>query len=115
MELTRHLVLIRHGESELNALSRRVPTYCGQVETPLNEIGREQARIAGQRLAKLDYVKLQAAISSPLARAEETLLLVLEQLSASVEKLPADPRLMERSHGQFEGLAQEVAHRDYPH
>jgi 2,3-bisphosphoglycerate-dependent phosphoglycerate mutase len=115
MELTRHLVLVRHGESELNALSRRVPTYCGQVETPLNDVGRQQACLAGRRVAALEYVSLTAAISSPLKRAEETLSLVLEQLLSPVERLPSDPRLMERSHGQFEGLAQEVAHRDYPH
>jgi 2,3-bisphosphoglycerate-dependent phosphoglycerate mutase len=114
MELTRHLVLVRHGESELNALSRRVPTYCGQVETLLNEVGREQAREAGRRVAGLDYVQLQAAISSPLKRAEETLALVLSQLARPVETLPPDVRLMERSHGQFEGLALEVVHRDFP-
>jgi broad specificity phosphatase PhoE len=120
MELTRHLVLVRHGESELNALSRRIPTYCGQVETPLNDVGREQARLAGRRVAQLGYVELAAAISSPLARAVETLSLVLSELALGelarpIERLPPDPRLMERSHGKFEGLAQEVVHRDYPH
>ena len=70
MELTRHLVLVRHGESELNALSRLAPTYCGQVETPLNDVGRAQAREAGRRVAGLDYVQLQAAISSPLGLRE---------------------------------------------
>src|SRR5687767_15075792 len=115
MDLTRNIVLVRHGESELNALSRRVPTYCGQIETPLNAVGREQARLAGRRVAQLDDVQLQVAISSPLRRAEETLSLVLEELSSPIERLPSDPRLMERSHGKFEGLALEAVHRDYPH
>ena len=38
----RHLVFVRHGESELNAVSRHTRTYCGRVETPLTEKGREQ-------------------------------------------------------------------------
>lgn len=115
MKLTRHVVLVRHGESELNALSRQVPTYCGQVETPLNAVGREQARQAGRRVVELDYLKLSVAISSPLQRAAETLSLVLGQLTAPLPTLPPDPRLMERSHGRFEGLAQDVVYRDYPH
>ena len=115
MGAKRYLVLVRHGESELNALSRQRRTYCGQIETPLNEIGRQQARVAGERVAGLEYLKLAAAVSSPLARAVETLALVQEQLATPVETLPVEPRLMERSHGQFEGLAEEVVHRDYPH
>jgi len=115
MGTIRHLVLIRHGESELNALSRQRRTYCGQIETPLNDTGRQQARTAGHKVAQLDYLGLQAAVSSPLARAVETLALVQRQLAAPVLTLPADSRLMERSHGVFEGLAEEVAHRDYPH
>lgn len=111
----RYLVLIRHGESELNALSRQRRTYCGQIETPLNEVGRQQARVAGQRLARMNYLHLAAAVSSPLARAVETLSLVQQQLATRLETLPAEPRLMERSHGAFEGLAEEIVHRDYPH
>lgn len=111
----RYLVLIRHGESELNALSRQRRTYCGQIETPLNEVGRQQARSAGQQVARLAYLRLAAAVSSPLARAVETLALVQQELETPGETLPVEPRLMERSHGVFEGLAEEVVHREYPH
>jgi len=115
MESLRHLVLIRHGESELNAISRQRRTYCGQVETPLNDVGREQARAAGQKVVALNYLKLRVGVSSPLSRAVETLALVREKLPEPLETLPSDPRLMERSHGLFEGVAEEVVHRDYPH
>jgi probable phosphoglycerate mutase len=115
MTSLRHLILIRHGESELNALSRQRRTYCGQVETPLNPVGRQQARAAGQKVAALDYLELAAAVSSPLTRAVETLAIVQDELPAPLATLPPDPRLMERSHGLFEGLAEEVVHRDYPH
>jgi broad specificity phosphatase PhoE len=111
----RHLVFIRHGESALNALSRTTPTYCGQVETPLTAVGRQQAIAAGQKLAQLGYVEPQSGISSPLTRAVETLSLVASQLASIVSILPPSPHLMERSHGKFEGLAQELVFRDYPH
>ena len=58
----RHLVFIRHGESALNALSRTTRTYCGQVETPLTEVGRQQAIAAGKKLAQLGYVEPKAGI-----------------------------------------------------
>jgi broad specificity phosphatase PhoE len=114
MRLMRHLVLVRHGESELNALNRQTRTYCGQVETPLTEQGREQARTAGRKVAELAYLNSTAAVSSPLQRAEETLAILLGQLAAPIERLPSDPRLMERSHGEFEGLTEEAVQRDYP-
>jgi broad specificity phosphatase PhoE len=111
----RHLVFIRHGESQLNAISRQRRTYCGQIETPLTDRGREQARAAGQRLAALTYVQPRIAISSPLTRAVETLSLVLGELAAEVALHPPAKGLMERSHGQFEGIAEEDIFRDFPH
>jgi broad specificity phosphatase PhoE len=111
----RHLVFIRHGESQLNAISRQRRTYCGQIETPLNDRGREQARAAGQKLVTLSYVQPQFAISSPLARAVETLSLVIGELATEVVLKPPSRGLMERSHGRFEGIAEEDVFRDYPH
>jgi len=111
----RHLVFVRHGESALNALSRTRRTYCGQVETPLTEVGRQQAIEAGKKLAQLRYVEPKSAISSPLTRAVETLSLLADQLAEPVNVLPPSRHLMERSHGKFEGVAEEVVFRDYPH
>ncbi len=111
----RHLVFVRHGESALNALSRTVRHYCGQVETPLTDAGRQQAIGAGKKLAQLGYVEPKSAISSPLARAVETLSLIADQLAPSPSILPPSPNLMERSHGVFEGVPEEIVFRDYPH
>jgi broad specificity phosphatase PhoE len=113
--LMRHLVFIRHGESELNAVNRHTRTYCGQFETPLTDFGRQQARAAGEKVAERAYLSPRAAVSSPLKRAEETLSLVLSRLPADVQLLPPSPGLLERSHGQFEGLAESDVFRDYPH
>ena len=89
--------------------------YCGQVETPLTEVGRQQAIDAGKKLARLAYVEPKCAISSPLARAVETLSLVSGQLSPRPGILPPLASLMERSHGLFEGVAEGILFRDYPH
>ena len=111
----RHFVFVRHGESELNAVNRQTRTYCGQFETPLNERGRQQAIEAGKKLSNLKYVQPKAAVSSPLKRAEETLALLLSQVSPEVPVLPASAGLLERSHGEFEGLCEEHVFRDFPH
>lgn len=111
----RHLVLVRHGESQLNAISRHTRTYCGQYETPLTDRGREQAHAAGHKLSQLTYLAPAAAVSSPLKRAEETLTLLLTRLSRTVPVLPSLVGLLERSHGAFEGLAEEDVFRDWPH
>lgn len=111
----RHLIFVRHGESELNAISRQTRTYCGQVETPLTERGRQQACEAGQKLAGKKHLKPVHAVSSPLKRAQETLALLLGRISHSVEVLPPAVGLMERSHGLFEGLTEEAVFRDHPH
>jgi broad specificity phosphatase PhoE len=114
----RHVVLVRHGESELNALNQTRRVYCGQIETPLTALGRQQAIRAAQEIRQLEFLQIRRAISSPLARAAETLQIMLEQLgptSGQVERLPASPGLMERSHGAFEGLAEEDAFAQYPH
>jgi broad specificity phosphatase PhoE len=111
----RHVVLVRHGESELNAVNQARRVYCGQIETPLTAIGREQAAAAAQRLIALDYLRLRRAISSPLSRAAETLRLMLDRLSQEIDLLPPSPGLMERSHGQFEGRSEEEIFAEFPH
>ena len=59
------LVLIRHGESTANATG----VWQGQLEFPLSEEGRRQARLAGRALAGEAFDGLY---SSPLSRAYET-------------------------------------------
>src|SRR5258707_9977255 len=103
----RHLVLVRHGESQLNAANRLQRIYCGQIETPLTETGRQQALDAVHKINHLKYLRLRRAISSPLERAAETLRLILSRWSDSVETLSPSPGLMERCHGVFEGKSED--------
>jgi broad specificity phosphatase PhoE len=110
----RHVVLLRHGESELNAVNRSKRVYCGQFETPLNERGRQQALAAAQRLSELGYLRLTAAVSSPLERAKETLSLVLSRMPGPIRQLEPSPGLLERSHGAFEGRSEDEVFLEHP-
>ncbi|WP_238016480.1 histidine phosphatase family protein [Dactylosporangium sp. AC04546] len=88
------LVLWRHGQTAWNAGGR----VQGQTDTPLSDIGAEQARVAAPRLAAL---KPTVLIASDLRRAADTAA-ALEALAG----LPVrhDERLRERSFGRWEGL-----------
>jgi 2,3-bisphosphoglycerate-dependent phosphoglycerate mutase len=63
------IFFIRHGQTERNINGRHL---IGQSSTePLNETGRNQAKLLGQRLKK-DGIVLQDVYSSPYSRALET-------------------------------------------
>ena len=64
-------LFLRHGESDWNCQSLCV----GQQDRPLTPLGREQARKA--RRAVADY-RPDAAFTSPLSRARDTAVIVLE-------------------------------------
>ncbi|MGG3282402.1 histidine phosphatase family protein [Paenibacillus solani] len=89
--------LVRHGLTDWNALGK----IQGQTDIPLNEEGRHQARLLGERLLQEPY-RWDFAISSGLSRAEETAKIISSMLN--IPLLPPDSRLRERRYGQIEGL-----------
>jgi broad specificity phosphatase PhoE len=109
------LVLVRHGESQINALNRQTRIFCGQFETPLTVTGREQAREAGKRIANHDSVKIQFVASSCHERARDTASLIATMLPYPVSCLPPHSGLNERSLGSFEGRAEAEVFSEYPH
>lgn len=92
--------LIRHGETEWNALGR----IQGQTDISLNEAGIRQARALAERLKAEDRV-WDAVVSSDLKRARETARILADALG--IPLLPPDPRIRERSFGQAEGTTEE--------
>ncbi|MFN9050555.1 MAG: histidine phosphatase family protein [Planctomyces sp.] len=105
----RHLILLRHGQSRINAAQQTQSIFCGQLDTPLTEIGRQQARDAGRILAESSKYRISHAVSSSLGRAAETLELVLQQLHQPPFRFPARSGFTVRSLGLFEGRpAQDV-------
>jgi probable phosphoglycerate mutase len=98
------LLLIRHGQSTWNR-ERRIQ---GQLDPPLSEEGREQARRLGHRLAGRRFAGFY---SSDLKRAFET----ADAIAAATGAQPkSDPALREIYLGEWEGLdIEEIAAR-YP-
>jgi len=100
-EVTR-IIAIRHGETAWNVDTR----IQGQLDVPLNETGRWQARRLGQAIAE---EPIAAVYASDLARARET-----AQAIAAVSGRPVfdEPGLRERAFGGFEGYTwQEIETR----
>ena len=103
---------IRHGETEWNADGRMQ----GTQDIPLNDIGREQAAIAGSVLADLFARQPRsqqslAFVASPLRRARLTMELVRGVLRLPADDYAVDDRLREIGYGRWEGstLAQMQA------
>ena len=98
------ILLARHGETPWNAEGR----YQGQIDIPLSPAGENQARALG---ARLDGLRIDRAVCSPLARAKTTAQLALGD--ARRDLLLTDSGLMEIGHGEWEGLlASEIRERD---
>ncbi|MBS1124323.1 MAG: phosphoglycerate mutase [Deltaproteobacteria bacterium] len=85
--------LVRHGETEWNAIARMQ----GQLDSPLTALGREHARTSGRLLARLG---VDTVFASPLGRVRETLAILSEHVTVT----PVfDDRLMEWSAGAWSG------------
>lgn len=94
--------LIRHGETQWNAELR----VMGQLDIPLNDVGREQARRTAELLAGERFA---AIYSSDLVRAVETAQIIAAPHRLDVITLP---ELREARYGLWEGLTrQEVLER----
>ena len=96
------ILLARHGETDDNLRPLR---FQGFTDTPLNDVGRQQAAELADRVARDGIVSVW---SSDLARARET----AEVVGRRVGHEPRlDPRLREGYRGRWEGrLFVDVAH-----
>ena len=93
------LVLVRHGESQWNLENR----FTGWVDVPLSEKGIQEAAAAGERLKK-EGLKFDCAFTSDLARAQNTLKLILEKLGQTGIPIEKNQALNERHYGELQGL-----------
>ncbi|MGV0794620.1 glucosyl-3-phosphoglycerate phosphatase [Mycolicibacterium sp. XJ1819] len=90
----RRLVMLRHGQTEYNAGSRMQ----GQLDTDLSELGREQAVVAAEVLAKRQPLMI---VSSDLRRSLDTAVALGERAGMPVQ---VDARLRETHLGEWQGL-----------
>lgn len=95
------IYLARHGLTDWNSEGR----LQGQAETDLNEIGRQQARRNGKRLAELvteperfDFV------ASPTRRTRQTMELIRSEMGLPAAGYRTDPRLIELHFGDWQGF-----------
>jgi probable phosphoglycerate mutase len=89
------IMLVRHGETDWNRVKR---VQGGSSDTPLNGIGREQAKGLADMLAK---EKIKAVYSSPLQRAVVTAKEITGLHNISVE---INPAIREIEAGELEGI-----------
>ncbi len=100
------LVLIRHGESQWNLENR----FTGWVDVPLSPKGIEEAQAAGKKLAAFTFDR---AFSSVLARANETLRIILEAIGQTAIPIENDKALNERMYGELQGLDKAETAKKY--
>ena len=96
------LVVLRHGQTDLNASGR----FQGQADITLNAVGIAQAEAARRRLAGVTF---DAVYSSPLSRALDTARLIRPDAD-----IATDPRLMEIDVGSWSGRTWDEVKAEMP-
>lgn len=101
-----HITFLRHGRS----LADDEQKYEGRYDSPLTEIGREQATQRGKRWQE-EGVHFDQIITSPLIRAHETAKIIAHILGTPVK---ADADWMEFDNRPLAGLTREEGEKRYP-
>jgi 2,3-bisphosphoglycerate-dependent phosphoglycerate mutase len=91
------LILVRHGQSIYNLENR----FTGNLDVALTPLGREEARIAGEKLTSFPFA---IAYTSTLIRAQETLRIILEEIKQTGITIVQNAALNERMYGNLQGL-----------
>jgi broad specificity phosphatase PhoE len=105
--LRRHLILVRHGETEGQSSIR----YHGRTDVPLSELGRAQLRAVRDTLRERHRLaKLEPVFSSPLVRATEGARVVAGESSEII----TIEDFAEVHFGLFEGLTADEIRERYP-
>lgn len=90
------LLLVRHGVTDWNREGR----FQGQLDPPLGDEGRAEARLLARRLSNDEGLRPSRIVSSTLARALGTAEVLGSALGIEVEQ---DARLIEIGQGDWEG------------
>jgi broad specificity phosphatase PhoE len=97
------LLLVRHGESEWNAIGR----WQGWADPPLSEPGERQATVAARAVGAVD-----AVVASDLRRAHRTAEIIAHEIG--VGPVVADASLRERDAGPWTGMTRVEIEREWP-
>lgn len=102
----RRVILMRHGQTDYNAQMR----FQGQIDIPLNAVGREEAAAAARYLVRSESLRAEMAegavkiVASPLIRAADTAAALAGELGLAEDAITYDEDLKERAYGNWEGL-----------
>ena len=91
------LTLIRHGRSTYNLAN----LFTGNVDAPLTLLGEAEALAAGKKIKDFIY---NAAYTSMLIRAQETLRIILEEIQQITIPIIKNVALDERMYVNLQGL-----------
>jgi len=91
------LTLVRHGQSIYNLENR----FTGSLDVELTALGKEEALHAGLKLKGFHY---DAAYTSMLKRAQESLEIILRELDQTNIPVTKNSALDERRYGSLQGL-----------
>lgn len=99
--MTHQLYLCRHGETAWNAERR----FQGQVDIPLDALGRIQAKRNGRYLRNVlgNSASEFGFLSSPLGRSVETMRIIRYELGLEPDDFARDDRLKEVHFGDWQG------------
>ena len=99
------ILLVRHGFS----VSNEKGTFTGQLDEPLSEVGKCQAKLLTEFV--LETYSVDEIYSSPLSRAFDTVKGVADALGKEILKEPA---FMEIYGGEWEGKTAEEIEKLFP-
>ena len=94
-----HLYFVRHGQTVWNVENK----ICGATDSPLTEIGREQAEETGCKILA-EKIQADVIICSPLSRAADT-----AEIISGITGIPyrVEPRLIEQNFGKWESTPRD--------
>ena len=99
------LLLVRHGQSEWNAMGR----WQGKANPPLTDLGKEQALLAAKILPDFSILA-----SSDLVRARETAEIFAKAHDKDSNDILIEPQVQERDAGEFSGLTRDEIDKKFP-
>ena len=100
-----NLILIRHGQSEWNALNQ----FTGWKDPDLTAKGIEEAHNAGRIINNLE-INFDLVFTSALIRAQNTAKIILEEINQSLSTIK-NQALNERNYGDLAGLNKDDARK----
>ena len=100
-----NLILIRHGQSEWNALNQ----FTGWKDPDLTAKGIEEAHNAGKIIKNLK-INFDLVFTSALVRAQNTAEIILEEINQSLSTIK-NQALNERNYGDLAGLNKDGARK----